>query len=70
LQINDASSTFADYMNLENYFRRKAATSSPGLRQTTIKLIRGAMDLIFGFLPEELKQWIEGALQKDSMYAY
>jgi exocyst complex component 1 len=56
-------------MGLDNYFRRQAARSS-GLSQTTAKLIRGALDLIFGFLPTELKAWLDGALAKDSMYVF
>lgn len=66
LQINDAGLTFADYTGLDNYFRRQAARSA-GLSQTTIKLARGAMDLIFGFLPAELKQWIDSAIAKDTL---
>ncbi|KAK7064364.1 Sec3-PIP2-bind domain-containing protein [Favolaschia claudopus] len=66
LQINDAALTFADYMNLDNYFRRQASRSV-GLSQSTMKLVRGAMDLIFGFLPEELKMFLDNALAKDSM---
>ncbi|KAG5647578.1 hypothetical protein DXG03_008931 [Asterophora parasitica] len=66
LQINDAGLTFADYMGLDNYFRRQA-TRAAGLSQTTVKLVRGAMDLIFGFLPAEMKAWLDGALSKDSM---
>lgn len=66
LQINDAGLTFADYMGLDNYFRRQAARAV-GLSQTTVKLVRGAMDLIFGFLPAELKTWLDNALAKDSM---
>jgi len=27
------------------------------------------MDLIFGFLPAELKQWIDSAIAKDTLYA-
>lgn len=67
LQINDAGLTFADYAGLDNYFRRQAARSA-GLSQTTMKLARGAMDLIFGFLPAELKQWIDSAIAKDTLY--
>jgi hypothetical protein len=67
LQINDAGLTFADYAGLDNYFRRQAARSA-GLSQTTMKLARGAMDLIFGFLPAELKQWIDSAVAKDTLY--
>ncbi|KAF9527786.1 exocyst complex component Sec3-domain-containing protein [Crepidotus variabilis] len=66
LQINDAGLTFADYMGLDNYFRRQAARSS-GLKQATLKLIRGALDLIFGFLASELKAWLDAALAKDTM---
>lgn len=53
-------------MGLDNYFRRQAARTA-GLAQATIKLVRGAMDLIFGFLPTELKAWLDNALAKDSM---
>jgi len=67
LQINDAALTFADYMTLENYFRRQAARSA-GLSQSSTKLIRGAMDLMFGFLPPSLKSWIDAALAKDNMF--
>ncbi|KAJ2932691.1 hypothetical protein H1R20_g4427, partial [Candolleomyces eurysporus] len=66
LQINDAGLTFADYMGLDNYFRRQA-TRSAGLSQTTMKLIRGAMDLIFGFLPAEIKVWLDNAIEKDKL---
>ncbi|KAI0048330.1 hypothetical protein FA95DRAFT_1490994 [Auriscalpium vulgare] len=66
LQINEARLTFADYMGLDNYFRRQASRSS-GLSQQTSKLVRGAMDLIFSFLPAELKSWIDAALAKDDL---
>ncbi|KAF8898913.1 exocyst complex component Sec3-domain-containing protein [Infundibulicybe gibba] len=66
LQINDAALTFADYMGLDHYFRRQAARAV-GLSQTTVKLIRGAMDLILGFLPSEMKTWLDAALGKDRM---
>lgn len=66
LQINDAGLTFADYMGLENYFRRQAARFA-GLSQATLKLVRGALDLIFGFLPTELKAWLDGAMSKDGL---
>jgi len=54
-------------MGLDNYFRRQAARSA-SLSQTTLKLIRGALDLIFGFLPAELKSWLDAALGKDNMF--
>jgi hypothetical protein len=67
LQINDADHTFANYMGLDNYFRRQASRSA-SLSQTTLKLVRGALDLIFGFLPAELKSWLDAALAKDNMF--
>jgi hypothetical protein len=66
LQINDAALTYANYMGLDNYFRRQAARAA-GLGQPTVKLLRNAMDLIFGFLATELKSWIDSALTLDSM---
>lgn len=66
LQINDAAFTFADYMALENYFRRQAARTA-GISSSTLKLINGAMDLIFGFLPAELKTWLDNAMAKDQL---
>jgi hypothetical protein len=69
LQINEARLTFADYMGLDNYFRRQASRTS-GLSAQTTKLVRGAMDLIFGFLPLEVKSWIDNAIAKDSVYAF
>lgn len=66
LQINDSAITFADFMGLDNYFRRQAARSA-GLSPPTMKLVRGAMDLIFGFLPAEMKTWLDSALEKDNM---
>ena len=53
-------------MGLDNYFRRQAARGK-GLSQATVKLIRGAMDLIFGFFPTELKTWLDDALAQDNM---
>lgn len=66
LQINDAALTFADYMGLENYFRRQAARMA-GLSSSTLKLLRGAMDLIFAFLGTEMKKWLDLAVEKDPM---
>ncbi|KAI0756800.1 exocyst complex component Sec3-domain-containing protein [Daedaleopsis nitida] len=66
LQLDDTAQTFADYRGLENYFRRQAARWA-GLSQATLKLVRGAMDLIFGFLPIELKTWLDNAISRDSL---
>ncbi|KAG8862976.1 hypothetical protein FRB96_000396 [Tulasnella sp. 330] len=67
LQITDSSLTFAEYMGLEPLICRKAAASAGEMRPATIKLIRGALDLIFGFLAEELRLWTDAALQRDPM---
>ncbi|KIY70189.1 hypothetical protein CYLTODRAFT_371472 [Cylindrobasidium torrendii FP15055 ss-10] len=69
LAISDSTITFADYMNLDTYFRRQAARGA-GLSQGTLKLVRGALDLIFSFLPQELKAWIDTALAKDRMQIF
>jgi hypothetical protein len=66
LQISETGDTFADYMNLDSYFRRQAARSMD-FSPNTLKLIRSAMDLVFGFLPAELKQWVDGALSRDGL---
>lgn len=66
LQINDAKLTFADYAGLESYFRRQALQNI-GLSASTMKLVKGSLDLVFGFLPEELKQWVDAAIQRDGM---
>jgi len=66
LQINDSALTFADYMGLENYFRRQAMRSS-GISQATLRVVRGAMDSIFGYLPISVKTWIDTTAAGDSL---
>lgn len=68
LHLTDTESTFADHMELDSYFRRMAARHaarqmSPGLMQ----LVRSMMDLIFGFIEQELKNWIEAASERNPM---
>ena len=65
LLIDDAAITFADYVSLDHFTRRQA-NEFAGLSPATLKLVRGAMDLIFGFLPMELKAFIDAALAKDN----
>jgi hypothetical protein len=70
LHINafDASITFADYMMLETFFRRGASSYlAEQAKQGKLKDVRAAMELVFGFFEGELRDWIEGVLQKDSM---
>ena len=66
LHLADTESTFADHMELDSYFRRQAArhahrSMSPGLTQ----LVRSMMDLIFGFVDQELKNWVEAAVDRN-----
>lgn len=69
LHLADNESTFADYMELDVYFRRQAARHaahgmSPGLAQVT----RSRMDLLFGFVEGEFKNWVDAAVQKNPVY--
>jgi hypothetical protein len=66
LHTTDSSLTFADYMNLDSYFKRQAVRGLE-LSEATLKLVRGAMDLIFGFLPQEIKSWVEGVSKRDPL---
>ncbi|KAG8712989.1 hypothetical protein FRC11_013627, partial [Ceratobasidium sp. 423] len=66
LHTTDSTLSYADYMNLDNYFKRQASRGFD-LSDATLKLVRGAMDLIFGFLPQEIKSWVEGLSKRDSL---
>jgi hypothetical protein len=68
LHTSDTAITFADYMDMEFYFRRQASTQVNNMSPTTVKLRRSAMDLIFGFLDGELKAWLEAVLQREPMW--
>jgi len=66
LHITDSMLTYADYMDLDSYFRRQAVRyTTKGMQPATVKLRRSALDLIFGFVSGELKDWIDAALQRD-----
>ncbi|CAE6462215.1 unnamed protein product [Rhizoctonia solani] len=66
LHTTDSTLSYADYMNLDNYFKRQASRGL-SLSDATLKLVRGAMDLIFGFLSQEIKSWVEGVSKRDSL---
>ncbi|GHJ89203.1 hypothetical protein NliqN6_5605 [Naganishia liquefaciens] len=70
LHTSDTAITFADYMDMEFYFKRQAANQAAVMSPATLKLRRSAMDLIFGFLDGELKKWIEAALQRESIQVF
>jgi hypothetical protein len=64
----DASITFADYMTLETFFRRGASSyMAVQAQQGKLRDIRSAMEVVFGWLEGEIRDWIEGVLQRDSM---
>ncbi|KAJ9477604.1 Exocyst complex component SEC3 [Pseudozyma hubeiensis] len=68
LHINDNNITFADYMDLEPYFRRRAAGMFASISATgPLREMKGAMDLIFGFVAPELQSFTDDALAKDKM---
>ncbi len=55
-------------MDLDSYFRRVAGRHiAKGLQPATVKLQRSALELIFGFLGKEIKDWVDGALQREQM---
>ncbi|OCF36139.1 exocyst protein [Kwoniella heveanensis CBS 569] len=65
LHLTDTESTFADHMELDSYFRRQAARhASKGMSPGMMQLVRSMMDLIFGFVELELRQWVEAAMDK------
>nr|XP_019014642.1 exocyst protein [Kwoniella pini CBS 10737]OCF53423.1 exocyst protein [Kwoniella pini CBS 10737] len=65
LHLTDTESTFADHMELDSYFRRQAARhASKGMSVGMMQLVRSMMDLVFGFVESELRQWTEAAIEK------
>jgi exocyst complex component 1 len=58
--------TFADYMDLETYFKRVASQHMEAARNR-FKDVKTAMDMVFAFLSVELNEWIEGEVRRDPM---
>ncbi|KDN37950.1 hypothetical protein K437DRAFT_240402 [Tilletiaria anomala UBC 951] len=65
LHIKDNNVTYADYCNLEPFFRRRAATLFTYSAAGPMREMKGAMDLIFGFLAPELQTLADHVLQND-----
>jgi len=69
LQINDSNVTFADYADMEPYFRRRAAqlfgfgTAAHG--SGPMREMKGALELIFGFLALEGDALVDYAVHMD-----
>lgn len=68
LHINSTNITFADYMGMEVYFRRRAADvfayNSPS---GPMRDMKNAMDLIFGFLAPEIQSFGDQVFAKDRL---
>jgi hypothetical protein len=55
-------------MTLETFFRRGASSyMAVQAQQGKLRDIRSAMEVVFGWLEGEIRDWIEGVLQRDSM---
>ena len=68
LHLTDTESTFADHMALDSYFRRQAARhAARQMSKGLMQLVRSMMDLIFGFVDVELKNWAEAAVERNPM---
>lgn len=66
LHINHNNITFADYMNMEVYFRRRAADvfgSTPA--SGSLRDMKSALDLIFSFLSPELQSFVDQVFSGD-----
>ncbi|CEH17930.1 Exocyst protein Sec3 [Ceraceosorus bombacis] len=73
LHINDNAVTFADYMDLEPYFRRRAAAvfGSETLQGSApLREMKSALELIFGFLAPEWQAFADLAMQRDRLQLF
>jgi len=62
----DSYITFADFMELETFFRRGASAHLQSI-MGRFKDLKTSMDLIFGFLNQELSDLIDFIFQKDNL---
>ena len=67
LHINDTNVTYADYMDLEPFFRRRAATLFSYSAAGPLREMKGALDLIFGFLAPECQALADHVLANDKL---
>ncbi|GMK58498.1 hypothetical protein CspeluHIS016_0505300 [Cutaneotrichosporon spelunceum] len=64
LHLGDTESTFADYMELDTYFRRQASRhASHGLSASLTQLARSVMELMFGFVDGEMRLWVDASVE-------
>lgn len=68
LHLNSNGLTFADYMDLEGYFRRRAAAlyiEDSNERRGGLREMRGAMELVFGFFAGDVEAFLDEVSKKD-----
>ncbi|KAK0543955.1 hypothetical protein OC845_005868, partial [Tilletia horrida] len=71
LQINNSNVTFADYLDMEPYFRRRAAqlfgfgTSNASQGGGSMREMKGALELVFGFLASEWDSLVDHVVHMD-----
>lgn len=58
LHINDTNVTFADYMDLEPYFRHRAAVTTPIASVSAGGDMRSALEQVFGSIAPELDSFV------------
>lgn len=71
IQSLDSYISFAEYMRLESFFCRAAmshlaSAANPGTGR--FKDVKSAMDLVFGWLEDDVRSWIDFALPKDNLW--
>ncbi|EFP78831.2 hypothetical protein PGT21_032207 [Puccinia graminis f. sp. tritici] len=68
LEDGDGLITYAGYSGLEGYFKRAAVNlQQTAMLNSKLNDILSVMDLIFGFLPGEMKEWVEAMVAADPM---
>lgn len=67
LAILKSPPTFAEYVDLEDVFKRKARELVSSVDFGPLSDLKSAFELIFAFLSPALQEWIDGALVKDNM---
>lgn len=65
LHLADQESTFADYMQLDTYFRRQATRHASRNNPSLAQIARSVMDLMFGFVDANLQHWCSDTLKID-----
>lgn len=68
LHLNSNGLTFADYMDIETYFRRRAAdlySEDTKERRGGLREMKGAMELVFGFLAGDMESFSDEINKRD-----